>query len=191
MSHLLRILLVRHGQTEWNATGRFVGRSDIPLDATGRVQVHRLSQAYRDTRFIATYSSPSSRAMETARAFGEPIPDADLLELHMGELDGLDGATFATRHPELAEAWRKDPSHLRLPSGETLAEAQTRGLRAIERIRAQHAGGGTVAVVSHQMLISATRCALAGHPLRRFRHYTLKNGAGIMLTWNGAWKEEA
>lgn len=82
--------LVRHGETEWTCAGRFCGRSDPPLTDRGRDDARALRPLFADETFDRFVSSPSVRALETARlAYGEPAADARLQELDFGELEGL------------------------------------------------------------------------------------------------------
>jgi len=81
-SSAIRILLIRHGETEWNRIHRFQGRIDVPLNQEGIDQAQALARTLKNERFAAIYSSPLTRAMETARLvkgfhpstplFGEP-----------------------------------------------------------------------------------------------------------------------
>ena len=83
------IWLVRHGETDWNAAGRFQGWTDVPLNANGRAQAKQLRSVLADRRFAGVWSSDLARAVETARiAVGEPTVDHRLRELDFGELEG-------------------------------------------------------------------------------------------------------
>ncbi|MFZ5475585.1 MAG: histidine phosphatase family protein [Myxococcota bacterium] len=177
----LQLLLVRHGQTEWNAARRVLGRSDVPLDETGRAQALRLRTALPPVR--AVYASPLSRARETAAVLGEPTLMDGLAEMDQGELDGLDAAGLAARFGELATRWRADPAGIRLPGGETMDEVQDRALLALRAIAARHAEGETVAVVTHQLVISAVLCGLRSEPLSNWRSYQHRNTAWSHLHW--------
>lgn len=179
MPEPLRVFLIRHGQTAWNLERRVLGRTDVPLDATGEAQARRLAAALPPVH--ALYASPLSRALQTARAIGEPTLEPDLQELDQGHLDGLDAAGLVARFGDFLSRWYEDPTGIRLPGGETLEEAQDRGLRALRRIAAAHRPGEAVAVVTHQMVISATLCGLVGEPLSRWRAYAHKNTAYTIL----------
>jgi broad specificity phosphatase PhoE len=177
----LQLLLVRHGQTEWNATRRVLGRTDIPLDATGEAQAARLRAALPPVGAI--YASPLARARQTAAALGEPRLVPELVEMDQGELDGLDPSGLAEKFGELALRWRADPAGVRLPGGETMDEVQTRALAALHRIAEGHAPGETVAVVTHQLVISAVLCALHGEPLASWRRFSHRNTAWSVVEW--------
>lgn len=175
----LRILLIRHGQTAWNIERRILGRTDIPLDDVGRDQAARLATVLPGLH--ALYASPLSRALETARALGRPVTDPDLMEMDQGELDGLGVQELAERHAGLTDRWREDPAGFRLPGGETLHETQARGMAAIGRIAARHGAGEVVGVVTHQLLLASSLCALSGEPLTRWRSYVHRNTAWAVV----------
>lgn len=175
-----RILLVRHGQTAWNIERRFLGRTDIPLDATGLEQAARLGRRFAGTRIDAVWSSPLARARQTAAPLGGACPapvrvDDALVEIHMGALEGLSGADFVARWPDIAAAWRTEPHAVALPGGERIAEVQERGLDAFARITRTVGPGETVVVVTHQILLATLVCHLRGAPIRDFRSYMHRN----------------
>lgn len=149
------ILLVRHGETDWNLTHRYQGTTDIPLNETGRDQARRVAERLGDERWDAIVSSPLSRAMETARAIAattgiETIEqDRDLQERAYGEAEGL---TLAERE----EIW---PGR-EWPGLESWDDVATRTMTAIERIAARHAGE-RVLVVCHGGVINSILAVLS------------------------------
>lgn len=174
-----RLLLVRHGQTSWNRERRFLGKTDVPLDELGEAQAEALGVLLRPgpsspLPIDRIVSSPLGRAMATAQAIARPhglfVERAEgLAELDQGELEGQEGRVLLERHPALLARWLRDPSHVRLPGGETLGECQRRAWAALREILDAGPAGGTVAVVSHQMVIGALLCQVQGLPLRRVR----------------------
>ena len=107
-----RMLAIRHGETGWNVEGRIQGQLDVPLNAMGRWQVHRLALAVAEEDIAAVYSSDLLRAIETAQAVsrgcGDPIvTDVGLRERGFGEFEGPTYAEINTRWPEMAERWRR------------------------------------------------------------------------------------
>ncbi len=177
----LKLYLIRHGQTEWNAARRVLGRTDIPLDDTGLAQAAALGE--RLGPVDATWSSPLARARQTAAALKGPPPTLleGLTEMDQGELDGLGEVELLARHGEILLAWRGDPTGVRLPGGETMDEVQARGLAALAHVAAH--SEGRVAVVTHQIVISAALCALAGEPLSRWRSHSHPNCAWTEIEW--------
>ena len=173
----MTVYLIRHGQTAWNIERRFLGRTDVPLDETGLAQAAALGAALGP--FERLWSSPSARAMQTAAQLGEPVPHPGLLEMDMGELEGLDGPSFARNYPHLLGAWREDPSTVVIPGGETLAQTQARIVQAWHDIVAEAAAGAhdRIAIVTHQLALGSLLCALSNRPLPDFRDFTHVNTA--------------
>ncbi|MBI4498025.1 MAG: histidine phosphatase family protein [Chloroflexi bacterium] len=169
----MRLILVRHGETDWNQQRRVQGMTDTPLNATGRLQAQQVAQALHGEAVAAVYSSPLRRAWETAaavaRVHGLDVQTvAALQELDQGELDGLSGAEMRARYPALLQQWERDATHLKLPGGESMQELQDRAWGAIQVIAGQHPAE-TVVVVSHNLAILAILCKALGLPLAHFR----------------------
>jgi len=132
------LLLVRHGETDWNAERRYQGHADIPLNARGREQAHALAERLAGEALDAIYSSDLSRARVTAEIVGDRldvpvVADPDLREIDVGAVEGL---TFDDRRA--LDGWQGEPK-------EHHAE---RILRAIRRIADLHPNG-RVLVVTH------------------------------------------
>lgn len=180
------LLIVRHGQTAWNIQRKVLGRTDIPLDETGRAQAAALAQALGPV--AAVWSSPLHRARETALPIATDLRlelrlDEDLVEMHQGELDGLDEIQLRERFGALLATWNAAPDELRLPGGETMNEVQARGLSALTRIAAASAPGSRVAVVTHQLVLAAVLCALRNETLVSWRSHTHRNTAWTEVIW--------
>lgn len=112
------VWLVRHGETEWNAAGRFQGWTDVPLNATGRSQAEALAKVLEDESFDGVWSSDLERAVETARiALAEPTEDRRLRELDFGDIEG---ALWDQLDPEIRAAL-KDFDVFESPGGESAA----------------------------------------------------------------------
>jgi len=173
----IRIYLVRHGQTEWNRTHRFQGRSDIPLDAEGQAQVRRTADALKDVPFDAIYASPLSRAVETAeiiRAHHSGIPlikEQGFIEMELGEFDGMASRKWMTDYADFMKAWRDDPGGVRMPGpgGECLDEVQERAMAALDRITEDRPDGSTLLVCSHNFVVLSILCRAKGISLDSFR----------------------
>jgi probable phosphoglycerate mutase len=181
------LVLIRHGRTAYNAERRFLGRTDVPLDEVGTAEVAKLAASVRGS-FEAIYSSPLLRARQTAAPLAPPEAtlEVDLCELDLGELEGLSGPEAMERHAPFLQAFREgDPTHLRVPGGETFGELLQRSQEAILRIARQHRPGDRVAVVTHQMVIAALTCTLHGDPLSSWRRHGVVNTGISMVTWDG------
>ena len=176
-----RILAIRHGETDWNVDGRIQGQLDIPLNATGQWQVHRLALAVADEGIDAVYSSDLLRAFETAqsvaRGCGQPIvTDAGLRERGFGIFEGLSYAEITQRWPEQAERWRRRDPDFGPEGGETLRDFSARSIATVERLAALHPGQ-TIAVVSHGGVMDCLYRAAARVALDAPRSWQLGNAA--------------
>lgn len=162
---------------------------DIPLNETGRQQASSLATRLGGMRRQALYSSHLSRAVETARSLGEPVTIGDLQELNQGDWEGRPGHEVMAEFPDFFAQWVKDPSTLRVPGGETLAECQQRAVQALEGLLSEHAPGDPVVVVSHQMVIHTVVLNALGLPLRQLRKLKQGNTAVNLLGYReGEWR---
>lgn len=179
----IRIILVRHGETEWNSRGRFQGRLDVPLNEVGLLQSEAVGLVLRKERFSAFYSSPLKRALETVRIIrlhhpGVPLSiEPDLMEMNLGHFDGMEGVRWAALYPEFLEIWKKDPAILRMPGGETLQEVQDRALGVLMSIVKRHDPGEKILVCTHNFVILAILCHALRISLNRFREIGQSNGS--------------
>lgn len=187
----LRILLVRHGETDWNRLGRFQGRVDVPLNQVGIAQAEALGLALRKERFSAFYSSPLKRALETVCRIRLHHPgtalciEPDLMEMNLGDFDGMEGSRWVDLYPEFLQAWKKEPAELRMPGGETLLEVQTRAIGIVTSIVERHKPGEKILICSHNFVILALLCHVLGIPLNRFREIGQSNGSINRLSYQG------
>lgn len=173
MTDSTRIILVRHGQTEWNKAERFRGRVEIPLDEIGlRQAAAAAAWLRREYSPVAVYSSPLARAVQTAAAIGaefglqvETLPE--LTDLDFGQWEGLAISDAAARYPELFHLWREEPHRLKLPGGESLDEARDRALAALSLVVARHPGQTSV-IVTHRVICKVMLNAIMGLDNSRF-----------------------
>jgi broad specificity phosphatase PhoE len=148
-----RILLVRHGQTDWNASGRWQGHEQIPLNPVGEQQAAALG-SYLKTRSVgAIYTSDLVRAQRTAEIAGAyvgltPVVDARLRELHLGVLQGLTRAEIEQRYPEELAGFARDYFGYQVTNGESRSQMQTRALAAFEAAAA-HPDAEEAVLVTH------------------------------------------
>ena len=147
------ILLVRHGETDWNAAGRIQGHSDTPLNAAGRQQARRAAQRLAPEPVRALYSSDLARAFETAMIIGEPlgltvVTSRRLRERQYGAWEGLTAAEIQARYPEQFTMWRARSTDFAPPQGETIRQLLTRALAELQTIARRHLNE-MVVVVTH------------------------------------------
>ena len=163
----MRLLLVRHGQTEWNASRRFQGATDVALSERGRRQAERLGLALAGRPLEAVYVSPLRRAVETAEialgAAGVPlVPVDELRELSLGEWEGCTVDEVRGRAGDPYRAWMEAPHDCPPPGGEPLDLVLTRVRRAVERMTREHGRDDDVLVVAHGGVISLYACHVLG-----------------------------
>ena len=166
------ILLIRHGETAWNRAKVFRGRRDIPLNENGRAQAHLVGAALASRQIHAAYSSPLSRATETASIALESrhltaVTDPGLTDIDYGDWTGLEEAEVARRWPGEYARWVQVPHGSNPPSGETLQQVFTRAFSSLEAITRKHEGH-TVAIFSHRVVNKLLVLAMLGLDLERF-----------------------
>lgn len=136
-TNLTRIILVRHGQTEWNRIERFRGRADVPLNETGLAQAEAAGERVAQTwQPVAVYTSPLSRSVKTAQAiakhFNLPVQiHPGLADIDYGEWQGLTPEEASQRWPEQIDAWYQHPEQAQIPGGETLADLRQRAMETV------------------------------------------------------------
>ncbi|MGD0753245.1 MAG: histidine phosphatase family protein [Anaerolineales bacterium] len=151
------ILLIRHGQTEWNRLERFRGRADIPLNDTGTRQAEATGRRVVELwRPVALYSSPLSRAASTAKAIGRytglPVEIyPGLIDIDYGDWQGLTPDEARTRWPEIVDLWFKKPQLAHIPGGETLENLRIRAMSGVTELATRHTGQ-TIVLVGHTAL---------------------------------------
>jgi broad specificity phosphatase PhoE len=170
----VRLFLVRHGETESNRLNLALGRDNVPLNERGLRQAERVAQALAREPLDAIYSSPLQRALDTARAVAAPHGFAAqieqrLVEMDIGEADGLTLAEVGSRYPGLLEAWAsEDGPNQAMPGGERLVDVQERAWAAVQDLAASHADE-TVAAVTHNFVILSLLVRVLGIRLAQFR----------------------
>jgi broad specificity phosphatase PhoE len=182
-SSATRILLIRHGETDWNRIHRFQGRSDLPLNQEGRDQAHALALGLKDQSLTAIYSSPLARAVETARlikVFHPSVPlleEGGLVEMDLGEFEGMEAGHWVVEHRDFLKSWRETPASVRMPGGENLQEVQERAISALERITKLYTVESTLLLCSHNFVNLTILCYALRIPLDRFREVRQETAA--------------
>ena len=182
----MRLFLVRHGETESNRLGLALGRDDVPLNERGLWQAERLGRALAPEPLAAVYSSPLRRTLDTARAVASPHgvdvqTEERLVEMDIGEADGLTFEEVRSRFPGLLEAWVSDKGPTQaMPGGERLLDVQERAWSAIADLAARH-NEETVAAVTHNFVILTLLVRVLGLDLVQFRRLRHSVGAVSVL----------
>ncbi len=191
-SGVTQLLVIRHGETIWNAAGRQQGHLDSDLTPLGLRQAEALARRLGSDPPGALYSSDLARAMRTAepiaRATGLEIrTDARLRERHLGILQGLTPAECREHHAECyGRLASGDPDYV-IPEGESARHRYDAVIACAEEIAASHAGQ-RVAVVTHGGVLSAIFRRVAGLPLGAPRRCALWNASiNVVAIENGSW----
>jgi broad specificity phosphatase PhoE len=186
----LRIYLVRHGETEWNRVQRFQGKINLPLNQKGRKQAKALALALRDLPLKAIYSSPLIRTLETSyfiKDFHPSTPifeEKGLIEMDLGEFDGMKVQDWAEQYPDLKKAWNENPATFKMPGGESLKEVQTRAKETLEHITRIYPADTTILLSSHNFVNLTILCDILDIPLNRFRELRQENAAFNVICKN-------
>ena len=163
---MTRIILIRHGQTEWNKQERFRGRADIELDETGRRQAQAVAAKVAQWKVDAVYSSPMKRATATAEAI------ASRLGLAVQILDGINDMSFGVweglpideareKDPALFDLWLHHPERLVIPGAETLEDVRKRAVAAVDEVVVKHKDQ-IIALVTHRVVCKVLLCHVLG-----------------------------
>ena len=169
----MRILLARHGETPWNAEGRYQGQRDIALSPVGEGQAGKLGERLRDVAITRAVASPLVRAKLTAELALGPARaaslrfDPDLQEIAHGDWEGLLASEIRTRDPAMLGAWRDAPESVQMPNGESIGQVLDRAWPAFARACDGLGDDDTVLVVAHDAVNRALLCRILGLPLSR------------------------
>ena len=133
------IYLIRHGQTDWNKKKIFRGRADVPLNDHGRKEARALSRHLKQVRPAACYSSPLSRARETAEIVVRPHsldvePDEGIIDVDYGRWQGMSDAAVSKQFAETYKRWHERPHRVKFPGGESLMTVRKRALSYPRRL---------------------------------------------------------
>jgi broad specificity phosphatase PhoE len=176
---------LRHGQTEFNASGRIQGQLDSPLSELGYRQCVAAAEALAEESIDAIYASPLRRAADSARAIADRLKlevqfDDRLMEINAGMFQGHNWSDIEQLHPDEARLWRTQDPDYRIPGGESRRDVMDRVQAAFLAIRtAEHQ---QVVVVAHGGSLSAAFKALLEIPARR-NPFNLQNGSLSRLMW--------
>ena len=170
----MKLFLVRHGETEPNRQGFALGRADVPLTVVGRRQARLLGEALAAEPLAAVYASPLRRAVDTAEAIavkhGLPVQiEPGLIEMDIGEAEGLTFTELRERFPELLHNWGgPDGPTFLMPGGERLVDVQERAWATVQSLVKRHQDD-TVCAVTHNFVILSVLAAALGVDLANFR----------------------
>ncbi|NVJ25895.1 histidine phosphatase family protein [Myxococcus sp. AM011] len=191
------LILLRHGETEWNALGLLQGHRDSPLSAEGLRQADALAARLSTLSFTALYSSDLGRALQTARRIAaktghEVHADARLRERGLGILEGLTREEANQRHPEIFGPYATNAPDYVVPGGESTSQRLGYAVECLEEVGSRHPGERVVVVTHGGVLSSFFRHSL-GIPPNTPRAFSVLNacwnqfdyhqGAFRLVTW--------
>jgi broad specificity phosphatase PhoE len=170
----------------------FRGRADIPLDETGKQEVHLAGEALKHETLHAIYSSPLSRSMETAENIAKfhnisVTALDDIIDISYGEWEGLANEAVQQKNPALHALWLSEPHKVKFPGGESLAEVRSRTTTALEKLLAKHEDENFV-LVAHRVPNKVICCALLGLDNSHFWRIQQDTASTNLFTYkNGQW----
>jgi broad specificity phosphatase PhoE len=180
---LVKVILVRHGETDWNKVKRIQGSaSDTPLSEIGKRQAEEIALNLKTEKIRAIYSSPLQRALHTAQAIAHyhphlsVEPNPHLKEINVGALEGVLAAELHSRFDEYL--CRHDHSNqlTKLPGGESLCDVQKRAWDTLQGFLDSHSEG-TIVTVTHYFVIMSIVCKVLNLPLAEIVHLKLDTGS--------------
>ena len=162
---MTEIILARHGETEWNVGEIYRGRVDVALDDIGVTQAELLGKYLSNLKLDAIYSSPLSRALDTANIVARyqnlTVHVADgLIDFDYGEWQGLSDGQVKELYPALHSQWHASPHLVRMLGGESLHDVEERAIAVVKEAVSKYAG--SVALVSHRVVNKVLICSLLG-----------------------------
>jgi phosphoserine phosphatase len=188
-----RLLLVRHGETDWNRQGRFQGQIDVPLNDHGRAQAAQAAQFLKVIPLDGAVSSSMLRPKETAEIILREHPANltlelrdDLREISHGLWEGKFEQEIEQEYPGLLQQWQKQPEMVQMPEGENLQDVWQRavaGWQAIVNAAAQASTPQTILVVAHDAINKAILCHVVGLGAASFWSFKQGNGAVSVIDY--------
>jgi alpha-ribazole phosphatase len=192
------VYLVRHGQTAWNKEEIFRGRTDVPLNETGLKQAELAGQYFKGMEIHAIYSSPLSRAWQTAQKIAQSHQlkvelSEGILDMSFGNWEGHSHQEIREMDSETYRQWVESPHLVKLPGGESLDDVRGRAMAALEEVLQKHSEK-TLVLVSHRVVCKVMICAILGLDNSHFwqiaqdttaiNHIQYKNGKYILAMMN-------
>lgn len=189
-----RLLLVRHGETEWNRQKRFQGQIDIPLNDNGKRQGNQAAEFLKPVKIDAAVSSSLSRPKETAELILQHHPEVSLAttdglkEIGHGEWEGLYEQEIESGYPGMLKQWQDQPEMVQMPGdgGETLEQVWARAIATWNEIVAQYSGTAapvTILVSAHDAINKAILCHVVGLGPEAFWQFKQGNGAVSVIDY--------
>ena len=169
---MVKVILIRHGETDWNKQQIFRGRVDVALNEVGLAQARAVQDSLKDIQIDGFYSSPLGRAFETARVLLENRTckvgiEEGFIDIDFGRWQGLSHQKAKDEYKDLYERWLTKPHTVTFPEGESLEEVRRRSMSTLEKVIKNHSGE-TLVIVSHRVVNKVLLCNILGLELSHF-----------------------
>jgi broad specificity phosphatase PhoE len=184
---MTELILARHGETAWNVEKIYRGRTDVNLDKVGIKQAKLLGKYLSNRELAAIYSSPLSRATDTANTIaryqkiGVQIAEG-LVDFDYGEWQFLPEQEVKRLYPDLLNEWHNNPHKVRMPAGESLEDVRRRAIEVVNDVLSKYQG--SVVLVSHRVVNKVLICSLLG--LDNSYFWNIKQDVGGITIFNYA-----
>jgi alpha-ribazole phosphatase len=182
---MARLLLIRHGQTDYNLNRRYCGFSNPSLNASGVAQAKSLARQLKEFDITTVYSSDLSRAMQTAEILfpGHQIKTTpNFREFNFGIFEGLNYAEITERYPKLYHNWLANPLNVSIPEGEKFADFRNRVDSELTSVISSNRNK-TIALVTHSGTIRLILCKVLRYALERFWEISHENAAFSIIDY--------
>lgn len=185
----MRLIIVRHGESEWNRIHRYQGQLDAPLSELGLRQARALGERLRGEELAQIYTSPLQRAARTAEAIAENHPsvpfvyDDALLEIHHGEWQGKFADEIRAEYAAGLDEWRQHPTRSQMPGGESFSNILKRTLDFKEQLCAQH-NDQSVLVSTHDVVVKILVADALGMNMDRINRIWVTNASISVIEYS-------
>jgi broad specificity phosphatase PhoE len=176
---MLRLILIRHGETEWNVEGRYQGQADPHLNLKGRRQARALAKKLHGLGLELLISSPLKRAAQTAQILGENLElpviyDHRLMEIHQGDWQTRLRSEIEERYPDLFHRWETEPWQVTPPNGENLYQVQSRVNEFLNELVGRYPDA-CIGIITHRIPIAMIKMRYQGLQTNIVRTLRLPN----------------
>lgn len=186
----MKLILIRHGETDWNRERRIQGHTDILLNERGRAQARCIAERLSISGICAVYSSPLARALYTGEAIAKsnscPVYTRNgLMEIQFGKWEGRTGAEIADTYPERWGNWGLDPAVPLAEGAESLLKVQSRAVQVVEELLKNHGSSDTVCIATHAMPVKTIISYYIGIPAASLINLSIDNCGYNALRFRG------
>lgn len=185
---MTRLYLIRHGETEWNATSKVQGTTDTKLNEKGLIQAEQVAKRLADENITAIYTSSLTRAKQTAERISQKL-NIEATELHnfreicLGPWQGLTIDEIKENYSEHYRIYREEPAEFNMPGAETFLQVAERFCNEINNIITENKGG-SIAIVSHGAAIKAAVISILGIDIAHYNKFRIDNASISILQFS-------